>query len=402
MSKLEQLISSLSPAGVEFLTMREIATKISDGSHNPPAASTGENLYPMISARNINNGKIDFYDARYLSESDYTIENKRTNVERGNVLITIVGAIGRVAVVESDIKMVFQRSVCVVGVKSEIVMPRFLRYVLESNSVQTYIASQASGAAQKGMYLNQIEKIIIPIPPLPIQEEIVRILDVFTTLEAELEARKKQYEYYRDVLLSFGDDVEWKKIEDTCIKVTSGGTPNTARSDYYGGNIPWLRTQEVDWIDIIDTGVKITDEGLQNSSAQWIPKNCVVVAMYGATAAKVAINKIPMTTNQACCNLQVDEKIVMYRYMFHWLSNQYIKLRKLGQGSQSNINAKTVRNFPIPVPPLSEQARIVAILDRFDALTNDITQGLPAEIAARRKQYEYYRDKLLSFKEKVS
>ena len=122
--------------------------------------------------------------------------------------------------------------------------------------------------------------------------------------------------------------------------------------------------------------------------------------MYGATAAKVAINKIPLTTNQACCNLEIDETKALYRYVFHWLCKEYWSLKALGQGSQSNLNAQTIKQYIIPLPPLPEQRRIVSILDRFDALCNDLTSGLPAEIAARQKQYEYYRDKLLTFPER--
>ena len=132
-----------------------------------------------------------------------------------------------------------------------------------------------------------------------------------------------------------------------------------------------------------------------------IISNCVIVAMYGATAAKVAINKIPLTTNQACCNLEINPSIALYRYVFHWLSREYLNLKALGQGSQSNINAQIIKNYPIPIPPLSEQPRIGDILDRFDALVNDLSAGLPAEIEARRKQYEYYRDTLLTFKRKA-
>ena len=195
------------------------------------------------------------------------------------------------------------------------------------------------------------------------------------------------------------DGVEYTIIDKVCKKISSGGTPNTSHGEYYNGSIPWLRTQEVDWIDILDTGVKITNEGLQNSSANWVPKNCVIVAMYGATAAKVAINKIPLTTNQACCNLQVDESKAVYRYVYYWLSNKYNVLKKLGQGSQSNINAKTVRNFPIPLPPLPVQREIVLILDNFTELTAELTVELTAELTARKKQYEFYRGSLLSFNE---
>ena len=119
--------------------------------------------------------------------------------------------------------------------------------------------------------------------------------------------------------------------------------------------------------------------------------------MYGATAAKAAVNKIPLTTNQACCNLEVNKEVALYRYVYYWICKEYHSIKSLGQGSQNNINAGVIKSYKIPIPPLDEQRRIVAILDRFDALCNDLTSGLPAEIEARRKQYEYYRNKLLDF-----
>lgn len=195
------------------------------------------------------------------------------------------------------------------------------------------------------------------------------------------------------------EGVEFKSILNICKNVVSGGTPNSTKSGYYDGDIPWLRTQEVNWTDILDTEIKITELGYNNSSAKLIPKNCVIIAMYGATAAKSAINKIPLTTNQACCNLEINEKIAEFKYVYYWFCKEYLNLKSLGQGSQHNINANIIKNYRIPVPPLAIQQRIVDILDRFDTLCNDISSGLPAEIEARQKQYEYYRDKLLTFKE---
>ena len=145
--------------------------------------------------------------------------------------------------------------------------------------------------------------------------------------------------------------------------------------------------------------MSITDEGLKNSSAKWIPENCVIVAMYGATAGKSAINKIPVTTNQACCNLQVNEEIAMYKYVYYWACREYENLKALGQGSQNNINAGVIKSYKIPITSLEHQKYIVDMLDRFNVLTNDISEGLPAEIEAREKQYAYYRDKLLTFEE---
>ena len=286
---------------------------------------------------------------------------------------------------------------------------KFIYYYLCSR--YKFIKAQVRRASVPRLSRTVIENMTIPVPPLPVQREIVRILDSFTSLEAELEAeleaRRKQYEYYRDQLLSFKhlsgggkNEVEWKTIKDVCLSICSGGTPNTQNKDFYNGNIPWLRTQEVDWKDIYKTDVLITEAGLKNSSAKLIPANCVIVAMYGATAAKVAINKIPLTTNQACCNLQIDESICNNRYVYQWLCKNYEVLKAMGEGSQQNLNAKKIKNFPIPIPPLSTQRRIVSILDRFESLVNDITTGLPAEITARHQQYEYYRDQLLSFKRK--
>ena len=190
-----------------------------------------------------------------------------------------------------------------------------------------------------------------------------------------------------------GETVEWKTLGEICEKVCSGGTPLTSHSKYYEGNIPWLRTQDIDWQEVHDTEIKITEEAIANSSAKLIPKNCIIVAMYGATAAKACINKIPLTTNQACCNLQIDEKQAHYKYAYYWICNEYERLRAQGEGSQSNLNAKKIKSYPIPVPPLHVQARIVEILDKFTQLEAE----LEAELEARKKQYAYYRDQLLKF-----
>lgn len=261
------------------------------------------------------------------------------------------------------------------------------------------------------------KKFTIPIPcpenpekSLEIQAEIVRMLDAFTALTTELTTeltmRKKQYNYYRDKLLSFEDgEVEWTTLGNITKKWYSGGTPTARNPEYYeGGDIPWLRTQEVKFSDIDGTEVKITQSALDNSSAKWIPKNCVIIAISGATAGRSAINKIPLTTNQHCGCLEIDSSRVLYRYVFHWVSCNYENIKALGQGARGDLNSSIMKNLKFPVPfadnpekSLKEQARIVDILDKFDALTNSISEGLPREIELRQKQYEYYRDLLLSF-----
>ena len=254
--------------------------------------------------------------------------------------------------------------------------------------------------------MNGFRKFPIPIPPLSVQTEIVKILDALTALTSELTSelilRQKQYEYYREKLLSEEElgkvGFEWKTIDEISKKISSGGTPTTSNNGYYdNGTIPWLRTQEVDFKEIWDTNIKITEDGLNNSSAKWIPANCVIVAMYGATVGKTAINKIPLTTNQACANIEINDKLACYRYIFHYLTSKYEYIKSLGSGSQTNINAQIIKKLKVPVPPIEEQQRIVSILDKFETLTNSITDGLPLAIEQSQKRYEYYRELLLSF-----
>lgn len=197
------------------------------------------------------------------------------------------------------------------------------------------------------------------------------------------------------------DGVDYKTISDISIKIVSGGTPRTGVSEYYNGDIPWLRTQEVDFNDIIDTELKITEIGVVKSSAKLIPENCVIVAMYGATVGKVAINKIPLTTNQACCNIQVNPDIASYKYVFYCLSNMYKYIKSLGKGSQTNINAQIVKELRIPIPPLEVQQEIVRLLDDFTVKTAELQAELNKEYEIRKKQYEYYRDTLLTRNEQI-
>ena len=277
--------------------------------------------------------------------------------------------------------------------------PKFLTYSTLTNSFSNQKRKFVFGAKVSGIKPENLAQIKIYLPSLSEQNRIVGILDTFTAsinnLKEQIAQRRKQYEYYRDQLLDLEgkEGVEMKTIKEVCKKICSGGTPSTSNKDYYGGNIPWLRTQEVDWKEIWDTDIKITEEAIANSSAKLIPKDCVIVAMYGATAAKVAVNKIPLSTNQACCNLEIDNNISSYRYVYYWLCKEYQNLKGMGEGSQNNINGQKIKDYSIPLPSLQEQQRIVSILDTFEASI----QNLEAQLKQREKQYDYYRNKLLTF-----
>ena len=243
---------------------------------------------------------------------------------------------------------------------------------------------------------SDFEKLTIPLPHIKVQEEIVKILDSFTNLidalNEELSLRKNQFEYYREKLLTF-DESNYVKISSICKRIVSGGTPKTTIDRYYQGNIPWLRTEEVDFCYVYETKKHITEEAIANSSTKMIPVNCVIIAMYGATAAKCCINKIPLCTNQACCNLEIDDTLALYKFVFYNICKEYEKLKSLGEGSQNNISGQKIKDYRIPIPSLAIQQSIVEKLDAFESLISSLKE----EIALRQKQYEYYREKLLTF-----
>ena len=162
---------------------------------------------------------------------------------------------------------------------------------------------------------------------------------------------------------------EITRIGDICKKVCSGGTPTSSNPDYYDGGIPWLNTNEVNFCNIYSTNKTISEEGLNHSAAKYIPVNSIIVAMYGVTAGKCAVAKIPLTTNQACCNLVIDEEKAHYQYVYHFLKLQSDNLNKLANGgAQQNLNSIIIKKFKITLPSLDVQCRIASILSAYDNL----------------------------------
>ena len=158
-------------------------------------------------------------------------------------------------------------------------------------------------------------------------------------------------------------------LGEVCRSVFSGGTPTSTNPDYYGGSIPWLRTKEVNYTKIYETEVCISQAGFDASSAKLVPINSVIVAMYGNgdTAGRVAINKVPLTTNQACCNLVIDGSKADYRFVYYYLKARYQKLVDLKNGgAQQNLNGRLIKDFPIAVPALATQVEIGDFLEALD------------------------------------
>ena len=404
MSYLDTLLNGVE---VVWKTLGEVANKISSGG----TPSTGKSEYYGGNIHWLRTQELDFVDIwdTGVKITEAGLKNSSAKMIPVNcVIIAMYGAtVGKVGI--NKIPLCTNQACANVELNDKIVNYRYVFHYLSSK--YEHIKSLGSGS-QTNINAQVVKNYLIPIPPLSVQKEIVRILDAFTQLTAELTAeltaRKKQYSYYREKLLTpvmvngkwlmNNEEVEWKTLGEITIKSYSGSTPRAGDPKYYdNGTIPWLRTQEVKFTDIEETEIKINELAVKQTSAKWIPANCVIIAISGATAGRSAINKIPLTTNQHCLCLEIDSKKALYRYVFHWVSFNYETLKSLGQGARGDLNSSIIKNYKIPLPSLEEQTRIVSILDTFDLLTTSISEGLPKEIELRKKQYENYRDLLLTF-----
>jgi len=192
---------------------------------------------------------------------------------------------------------------------------------------------------------------------------------------------------------------DWKKVKlgEICERITSGGTPKANISSYYDPpTIPWLKTKEVNYCRIRETENYISEEGLNNSSAKLIASNSVIIAMYGQgdTAGRVAINKIPLTTNQACCNLTINKDKADYEFIYYQLCTLYNKMVSLKAGAaQPNLNAQIIKNLEVLLPSLQDQHRIATILSRYDSLIENYQKQIKLlEESAQRLYKEWFID----------
>ncbi|MGL4686090.1 MAG: restriction endonuclease subunit S [Commensalibacter sp.] len=283
-----------------------------------------------------------------------------------------------------------------IHVISSILNTKFLYYLM-SNKFKQYIITKSVGATSISIRKPMLDFFQIPIPPLAVQAEIVRILDAFTALTAELtaelKARKKQYNYYRDQLLTFKKgEVKWKTLGEVgeicmCKRILKHQTSDV-------GDIPFYK--------IGTFGKKpnayISREIYNNYKARYnYPKIGEVLISASGTIGKTVIfdGKDSYFQDSNIVWIKNEENEVLNKYLFYIY--QIAKWDIAEGGTIGRLYNDNLRKLKIPIPPLTEQERIVSILDKFDTLTTSITEGLPKEIALRQQQYEYYRDQLLNF-----
>ncbi len=288
---------------------------------------------------------------------------------------------------------------------------RYLYHLL--HQMQSAIQSLCTFDGIPALNAGSLKGLEIPIPcpndpkkSLEIQAEIVRILDAFTAMTAELTAelnmRKKQYNYYRDQLLSFEEgDVEWKALGEIGHIVT-GRTPKSSDKSAWGNDVDFVTPSDIKngMRNIAFPSRRLSAEGAASMSKVLLPSGSLLVTCIGADMGKTVINANDCIPNQQINAITLTDDSVQVGYLFHVLTAMRETLRRqgeLGGGTMPLINKSDFSKIVVPVPSYEEQNRIATILDKFDALTNSITEGLPREIELRQKQYEYYRDLLLSF-----
>lgn len=397
MSKLEELIKEFCPNGVEYKKIKECYNRLKG---TPITAGKMKEIESSV-------GNVTIF-----AGGKTVVVAKEQDIPNANIIrvpAVVVQSRGIIDVIYCNSPFTFKNEMWAYSSKEETSV-KYLFYYLKSK-IQLLRDSAAGMGALPQISLSATEELQIPLPALPVQREIVRILDSFTLysaeliakLTAELTARRKQYEFYRDKLLmpkSSTYQTEWKELKDVCRLVT-GATPSTSKKEYWeNGTIPWMSSGEVNNKRIFYTEEKITELGYQSSSTTLVPIHSVVIALagQGKTRGKVAITEIELCTNQSLCSL-ICGTSMNYKFLYYYLDGKYEELRAIsnGDGTRGGLSLRLLAPYKIPVPPMEVQERIVKVLDNFDAICSDLGIGLPAEIEKRQKQYEYYREKLLTF-----
>ena len=405
MNKIEKLIQQLCPDGVEYKHLWEVTTwdkrfNAVENYKQPQVIKykyfLASELKPLI----VEGGTIKILTTN--NSNLYTTEDlAEENYSEGEIIAIPWG--GNPIVQYFNGKFLTSDNRIAVSNDTSYLNTKYLYYcLLDSIDI---ISTFYRGSGIKHPNMAKVLDFQIPIPPLPIQQEIVTILDKFTQLEAELEAeleaRSRQYEYYRNQLLSFeGKDIEWKALGELTSLITKGTTPKK----YTKNGIAFIKTEAFDGSIINTKKLSYIDYETHNKELKRsiLKHKDILITIAGATIGKCAIVQeeiLPANTNQALAIIRLLENI-NNKYIFYILKSnhmvKYIEMNVKGS-AQPNLNLQQLNDFKIPIPSLEEQERIVNILDQFDALVNDIKTGLPAEITARRAQYEYYRKKLLTF-----
>ena len=383
MSRFEEFIMDHCPNGVEYVSVGELCS-IQTGSQLNRETLKDVGEYPVY------NGGINpsgYHD-------DFNTEANTIAISQGGASAGFVNWV--------DVPFFAGAHCYTIKNISKQILNRYLYFYLKNE--QDNIQNSKQGAGIPGLNSKVIKNLRLPLPPLPVQQEIIRILDNFTELTSELTseltAREKQYEYYRNNFLSFNSDVPRKSLSLLC-KIGDGlhGTPKYSNKGTYafinGNNLNGKRI-------VIDNKTKLVDDDEYHRHGIEFNNKTVFMSINGTIGNLAIYDGEKIVLGKSAAYFIITSDSLNLKFLYYMLQTSYAKQyfsESITGSTIKNLGLKALRGFNIPLPSIKEQERIVSILDRFDTLCNDLTCGLPAEIEARRKQYEYYRDKLLTFKE---
>lgn len=390
---------------VVWRTLGEVIVSLNTGL-NPRQffkLNTDDACNYYVTIREIQNGTIVFSDKTdKINVEALKLCNNRSNLEVGDVLFSGTGTIGETAVISKPpTNWNIKEGVYVIKPRKDMINSRFLMYILRTDVMKAAIAKKVAGGTVKSIPMAEMRKLQIPLPPLPVQREIVRILDKFTELtEAliaeltmELTTRKKQYEFYRDKLLTFGDvrgratsDVVWRTLGEIA-SIKTGRKPDNIFETDIGNYVEYINagTSKSGYVDKPNfSGDTVTTPSRGQGGIGF-----------------VGYQKNAFWLGPLCYGIKAKNKEVLSnRYLYHFLcSRTNAILQRKNEGGTPSLNLSDLQAIDICCPSLDVQKRIVNVLDNFDAICSDLKIVLPVEIEARKKQYEFYREKLLAFHE---
>lgn len=414
MSKLEELIQQYCPDGVEWKMLGELGDFYSGLTGKTKSDFTGgnEKFITYVNVFNNPSLKTDVPERVKIAEGE-----KQNTIQYGDILFTgsseTPDECGMSSVLTHTIEeKLYLNSFCF-GFRFFDLSdkcPSFMKYLFRSTNIRKTICKTANGVTRYNISKKEFAKIEIPIIPLPVQEEIVRILDAFAELQAELQKRKQQYNYYRDNLLT--NYTSQQNVKEYCLgELFEFKNGLNASKEQFGHGKPIVNYVNVYKKNSIVSSDLIGRVELDASAIERyrVKRGDVFFTRTSETREEVGFASVLLENIEDCVfsgfvlrarpitNVILPE-FCKYCFATYKIRKQIIQSSTLT--TRALTNGTSLSKVKIMIPPIEEQNRIVAILDRFDTLTNDLTAGLPAEIEKRRQQYEYYRDKLLTFKRK--
>ena len=408
MSKLDELIKELCPNGVEYKKLGEVCNFQNGFAFKSTLFK--ENGEAILRITNISNGIINEEDLKYFLLGDYKENLGNYIVSKNDIVIAMSGATtGKIGINNTSKKFYLNQRVGKFIPNIVKLNNRFLYHFLLSKGLEILKISSVSGA-QPNLSTENIKNLVIPVPPLEVQEEIAKILDNYTKsveelkekLNEELIARKNQYSWYRDYLLKFENKVKIVKLKDIATEMYRGN--GIKREEIREIGIPCIRYGEIytDYGISFEKTKSYTDENLIINK-KYIDYGDILFAITGESVEE--IGKSTAYIGKEKCLVGGDILVMKHKqdpvYLSYVLSTENAQKQKSKGKIKSKVvhtNATDIGEIEIPLPPLEVQKRIVEVLDNFEKICNDLNIGLPAEIEARQKQYEFYRNFLLTFK----